>query len=147
MKVIDLLQRIANKKDIPKVIRLYEKIFIFNGNDYRYINNEKKLCNFIEYIGFYTNDVLNDEIEILDEDYIENIPKEDTSKENKKIEKLNEYVDIGSFTNQIGIEDNLGFVHWSNDLKEGLDKQTNFNKNVLYKINEIIDKINGDSNE
>lgn len=134
MKVIDLLQRIANKKDIPKVIRLYEKIFIFNGNDYRYINNEKKLCNFIEYIGFYTNDVLNDEIEILDEDYIENIPKEDTTKEVKKIEKLNlkEAFSKKSNNNLSGI---TNFKYYYDNIELG------------NKINEIIDKINGDSNE
>ena len=132
MKVIDLLQRIANKKDIPKVIRLYEKIFIFNGNDYRYINNEKKLCNFIEYIGFYTNDVLNDEIEILDEDYIENIPKEDTSKENKKIEK-----DDLELDNQI-------FKYNPTDLEILIIREMLKNR---VKIKEIIDKINGDRNE
>lgn len=146
MKVIDLLNDMAKGK---------------NNEDNKYQFSYTDYCTIREFFDRYIVDEANLNLEI-----IEDTPKENRyinvcgslftkseydelakSKEDKKIEKLNEYVDIGSFTNQIGIEDNLGFVHWSNDLKEGLDKQTNFNKNVLYKINEIIDRLNGEDNE
>ena len=157
MKVIDLLNKMANGEDVPEKIKYYGCIYELKDRNYEYYNYKDNEGTYLEDEWFLTN-ILNDELEIIEDTPKEDIPTSKlyknnklqydlTPKEDEKIKKLNEYVDIGSFTNQIGIEDNLGFVHWSNDLKEGLDKQTNFNKNVLYKINEIIDKINGDSNE
>ena len=113
MKVIDLLNKIANREDVPEKIRYDEKIWKLNPLNETYDNGE--CCLFEDYIdkNYVITDVLNDEIEIIEED--------------KKIEKidLSEWVEI---TYQ---ED------W-----QMLTKDFNRNCNLFVnKINEIIDKI------
>ena len=49
--------------------------------------------------------------------------------EDKKIKKLEHWVDVKTWVK-------------GNDLETGLSEQSYFNKNVFYKINEIIDKLN-----
>ena len=69
IKVIDLLNKIANGEEIPRTIRWYDKFY----NDYDEISNNYKAFVY----GKLENNVwgLNDEIEILEEP--------------KKIEKIN----------------------------------------------------------
>lgn len=68
MKIIDLLNRIANGEEIPRTIRWYDEFY----NDYDEISNNYKAFVY----GKLQNNVwgLNDEIEIIEEP--------------KKIEKL-----------------------------------------------------------
>ena len=134
MKVIDLLNKIANNEEVPKKIKYNDYIYTAKGNAKEhfvdYCSEEDEWC-FNHYVR-YEN--LNDEVEI-----IEDPPKEEIlinvcgtlftkseydelaeTKEDKKIEKL-EYMHKENCENvPIRIED------------------------ILDKINEIINKVNGD---
>jgi len=74
MKVIDLLNKIANNEELPKKIKWNNKIYISKRNAIEnfvdYISDDDDYC-FEHYIGYSS---LNEEVEILEE--------------NKKIEKL-----------------------------------------------------------
>ena len=119
MKVIDLLNKIANGEELPKKIKVYSEwykedviYFLSNTNfswqDYYMLENDNTDPTLFE-----NNSIgLNDEVEIIEED--------------KKIEKLEHWVDVKSWVK-------------GNDLEKGLEEQSEFNKNIYYKINEIID--------
>ena len=74
MKVIDLLNKIANGEEVLKKIKYKDNIFIAKGNGINgfvdYVCEELDYC-FFHYIDW---DTLNDEIEVIEED--------------KKIEKI-----------------------------------------------------------
>lgn len=109
MKVIDLLNKIANGEEVPKK-------FMVDG-DTLYIGEDK----FIEYANgeriewFIYPSWLNEEVE--------------TIKEDKKIEKFETY--------KITDETISGLIKSINEL----------NKDIEKKLNEIIDYINGGTNE
>lgn len=119
MKVIDLLVKIANWEEVPKKIKygchIYE--LVERGYDL----NVYKDCEgrYFEDDWFLSN-ILNDKIEII----------EDTPKEDKKIEKLKH--------KQKCIKD-------PNNLS-GFDVPVYYydNEELGDKINEIIDKVNGE---
>ena len=119
MKIIDLLNKIANGEDVPKRIRydMLEKgfdILVYDEDamEYRYESDDMVFWR-------EPNHHLNDEIEII----------EDTPKEDKKIE----HFDITKFINQIG---------------EGYNTKTTFDGDYLENyINKIIDRLNGEDNE
>ena len=76
MKVIDLLNKIANGEEVPKIIKYDETIYLFRNYDYKEYSIEKGICDeqtsWIEdKFDFYK---INDEVEIIEED--------------KKIEKI-----------------------------------------------------------
>ena len=78
MKIIDLLNKIANGEDVPKKIKF--RNIIYNWDIVGYLHYEDEHCSekaFLE--GYRTDMCLNEEVEII----------EDTPKEDKKIEKLN----------------------------------------------------------
>ena len=76
-----------------------------------------------EYARHYlVENILESEMFENNLEIIEDTPKEDTSKEDKKIENVNRGCIVG---------DNLRNIDW----------------HILNKLDEIIDKINGDSNE
>lgn len=111
MKVIDLLNKIANGKELPKKIKWLDITYVYSEYDKDYL--EYPFSD--EYKGlFNTKDsiftqYLNNEIEII----------EDTPKEDKNIKKID--LPIPSLSPQLIF--------------------------LSTKINEIIDKVNGDSNE
>ena len=115
MKLIDLLNKIANGEEVPKII-------LFNSYKYRFDKIDRVYKNIrgnstlgtINELDLY----LNEEIKILDDDYLEDTPKED-----KKIEKLNKH----NFLN--------------NHTLEEVDSDLDF---MLDKLNEIIDRLNGE---
>ena len=74
MKVIDLLNKIANGEEVPKKIK-YEGIEYTHIDNYCYADKNGRLLSYEIYAEQHR---LNDEIEII----------EDTPKENKKLEKL-----------------------------------------------------------
>ena len=98
MKVIELLNRIANKEELPKKIR-------FNNIEWNRVYGEKNVCYIDEYdndffLHFFRNNLdftLNDEIEIIEKP--KNIKKLDENNtnvltniiENRK--KINEIID------------------------------------------------------
>ena len=121
MKVIDLLNKIANGEDVPKKIRYQadsHKKDLYTYNEYTGDYEREIGLNLFVYLfmkeritGFLNNEV---EVEIIEED--------------KKIEKLEHWVDVESWVK-------------GNDLEKGLEEQSEFNKNIYYKINKIIDKL------
>ena len=103
MKVIDLLNKIANGEKVPKKIKYNNKIYEYTYEIDWYLREDLKSELFID------KKYLNDEIEII----------EDTSKEDKKIEKID--LPIPSLSPQLLF--------------------------LSTKINEIIDRLNGEDNE
>jgi hypothetical protein len=121
MKIIDLLNKIANGEEVPSKIKVDEKTYEYQGDDYGHKQDDDDngiitswlfTDNEIEKYD-YISEFLNDEVEIIEED--------------KKIEKLD-------------IQDDGNTITLFND-KEWtiLD-----NVDVLFgnKINELIDKVN-----
>lgn len=68
MKVIELLNKIANGEDLPEKIRYEENIWKLNPINDTYDNGE--CCLFEDYIDkkYVITDVLNDEVEVIEED-------------------------------------------------------------------------------
>ena len=64
MKVIDLLNRIANGEEVPKKIKYHNRIYIKRSDCYNYI---LKNGNFDDELKVIVG-CLNDEIEIIEED-------------------------------------------------------------------------------
>ena len=115
MKVIDLLVRIANGKEIPEKIK-YENYIYWYDKDWKdYKNAQVEYRSYLISCRYHTTDFLNNEVEII----------EDTPKEDKKIKKL-EYYDNS--------------IMWCLNGREITDNE----KDIIDKINEIIDKINGE---
>lgn len=122
IKLIDLFIKIANGEDTPNAIKFAGKIFTHNGtglNHNYYCGETNKLLE-----DSFIFEELNDEVEII----------EDKPIENKKIEKI-------KLTNG-GITLHKKIDGIENDIPVGTVERT-----IIYTINEIIDKINGDSNE
>ena len=74
MKIIDLLNRIANGEELPEKIKYENIIWTLNSINDTYDNGEQ--CLFEDYIEkkYVITDILNEEVEVIEED--------------KKIEKL-----------------------------------------------------------
>jgi hypothetical protein len=127
MKVIDLLNKIANGEEVPKKIKYNDEIreYVHKYRDYVNPNSDKYFLFFSimrKGKGSDFANALNDEVEII----------EDTPKEDKRIEKL----DLSDWWEITSDEDCK---------PEMLAKIFNKNaKTFSSKINEIIDKINGE---
>ena len=111
MKVIDLLNKIANGEDVPYSVKYNERIYEYVEETKWYLREDLKSELFID------KNKLNDEIEII----------EDTPKEDKKIEKLDNNTVFYGGTFE---------TRWN-------DKE----RILVSKLNEIIDRLNGDSDE
>lgn len=98
MKVIDLLNKIANGETPPKKIKYDNSICFYDeGKKDYYVDGDLCLCG--DYIRFCLDD-LNDEVEIIEDKKIEKIDLEDTIQNDtdlgqqcKIINKINEIVD------------------------------------------------------
>ena len=96
MKIIDLLNKIANGEEVPKKIQWGEFILVWEElgfHDYKFLGTG----NHLMYQGFATS-VLNEEVEIIEEDKkIENIYLCCMSTENKEtkflIQNINDLAD------------------------------------------------------
>lgn len=112
MKIIDLLNKIANGEEVPEKIR-------FDNTYWNRVYGEKNVCYIDEYdndffLHFFRNNLdftLNDEVEIIEED--------------KKIEKIK--LTNGGLTLHL---DNKDLVIYEKE------------RHYINKINEIIDKVN-----
>ena len=122
MKVIDLLVKIANGEEIPKRIKVFSFTYKYDyddvGEEYTYLdeNTNERLDNDLLIIN-----LLNDEVEII----------EDTPEEDKKIEKFKIIKDNS--------RDSVELIYDGMKLELTLLQAI-----ILDKINEIIDKINGE---
>ena len=119
MKVIDLLNKKANGEELPSEINCYNQTFYLSDGIYIAENQAEKY--FEDYFDFSSLDY---EVEII----------EDTPKEDKKIEKL----DLEELNDLLRAD--LSYDNLFHKTHKMLVKTKS-------KINEIIDKINGDSNE
>jgi hypothetical protein len=120
MKIIDLLNKIANGEEVPKKILIKDKVYYLLVDEKHYVYSQSKDIRqwdlFIdEKIRISQN--LDLEVTILDENYLENKPLEE-----KKIpEKLN--IELNS-----GDENKVSYY-----------RATNLECDIAFKINEIID--------
>jgi hypothetical protein len=119
MKIIDVLNKIANGEEVPKTIMYDGDIWKYDelSNDYEIFDESDDLHLFREELNITR--ALNDEVEILEED--------------KKIEKVNTYV----------LSD-YDFKHYYEDSDSLIATEiiNRFIKEYSYKINEIIDYLN-----
>jgi len=129
IRVIDLLNKIANGEEVPKTIKYNNEIFTLRDEKDDYANDNNWFTDRYSFLE------LNDEVEI-----IEDTPKEEIQvlsrwyqpKENKKIEKLNLEFDDG-FIKEHFIGSSVSYLSEYTTLKMLYEKQC-----------EIIDKINGE---
>ena len=151
MKVIDLLNKLANG-EVPKKIKYDNDIYEYNKDyqDYGYFNTG--IDRYITLIENELNSVfnLNEEVEI-----IEDTPKHFGERENQAVKNIIK-------KNSIPVKENYNDYYEDTPKEdnkiEKLDLQykdiiynPNFKANILmycdnlqFKINEIIDKINGE---
>ena len=118
----DLLGMIK-EGNAPRKIRVH---LTCNPRDYEAIDDMGEFC-YYSLIGEPDENYKS----YLSESYVESCMLEDgieVIEEDNKIERLEQWVDVKSWV--------------GNDLKRGLEEQSEFNKNIYYKINEIIDYIN-----
>ena len=123
MKIIDLLNKIANGEKVPKKIEVLSNNEIFNfdneAGDYSGENGDylfgEVITNVINLQLF-----LNDEVEIIEED--------------KEIEKINYYA-----TNRVKNEFAVDYIENGETKKFCLNKKQRYFAN---KINKLIDKVN-----
>lgn len=73
IKVIDLYNKIANGEEVPKKIKVYNEIYVYDTFNKAYWNSNNN-----NLLSVYNGNIFNYEVKII----------EDTSKEDKKIEKL-----------------------------------------------------------
>ena len=124
MKVIDLLNKIANGEEAPKKIKTKNDVWIYDCNDcegidYRASDDRGYMFEVHTRIN---KDDLNEEVEIIEE--------------NKKIEKINKLYKY---------KEELGEDYYENILKiyDGGEYEINEDMSfVIDKINEIIEVIN-----
>ena len=147
MKVIDLYNKIANDDDFKKIK------FIFN--DYTYTWNDDKQDYDSENTGHlktgilgylrFSKDQLNREIEIIEDKPKEDIPTSKLYKNNKLQYDLTPKED-----KKIKRIQSNGESLYSEYIGEWLihkERYTEYDELLMNKINEIIDKINGEDNE
>ena len=133
MKVIDLLNKIANREEVPERIKFLFNEYEYDKDNLRYKNIEKGKSDLLKCIDFYKGIVLNDEIEIPEDTpafkgfKVKN--EEIIYKEDKKIDKIK--LTNGGLTIHIivgGVESDYSL--------------TKTERTIIYKLNEIIDHLN-----
>lgn len=96
MKIIDLLNKIANKEELPKTIKFNDSIYEYKwSNAYQescYVNDNN--YRLLENLNLYSN--LNDELKIIEEP--------------KKIEKLNDELGLFGDENMQKIINELNYT-------------------------------------
>ena len=123
MKVIDLLNKIANGEEVPEKIKYITTNYIYDSdNQIYYKENYQDIGNYSDLLMELSSHkgivALNDEVEII----------EDTPKEDKKIDKLEIYDDM---------------INWCCNGRVINDTE----KDIIDKLNEIIERLNGEDNE
>jgi hypothetical protein len=78
MKVIDLLNKIANEDEIPEKIKYENYIYWYDKNWKDYKNAQVEFRSYLISCRYHNTDFLNEEVEIID----------DEQEEDKKIEKF-----------------------------------------------------------
>lgn len=124
MKVIDLLNRIANGLDVPKKIKYSDKIYELNDEQNAYYMNveEDDEENYgRNFWSGYNFNILNEQVEIIEE--------------NKKIEHIGKSYNIRKF------DDNFNVNGYD------FEEMIKFIQDIYNKVEDIVDKINGMENK
>ena len=108
MKIIDLLNKIANDEEVPRKFKYENTTFFYSDNVGEYFDEEEyNSFNYTFDLGDY--DVLNDEIEIIEED--------------KKIKKLKAN-DFGNNENFEEVDSDIDYiVEKINEIIDKLNKE------------------------
>ena len=130
MRIIDLLNKIANGEELPKKIKYNDKIFINDGFSYIYENKTFNEYNRLEEFISYGSD-LNDEVEIIKEKKKTLEEEFEEYNKRKKIDKISLHFDenLSEFLATTSI----------NALDYEEICQGGFERLLIDKINEIID--------
>ena len=104
MKVIDLLNKIANGEEVPKKIKFYNNVYKYHGKEYGYCRHyyDNTYIYLTSEYNFF--DILNDEVEIIEEkklpeklgkieDNYGYIDQYDIIKIGKKVDKIINYLE------------------------------------------------------
>lgn len=120
MKVIDLLNKIANGEEVPKKIKWLGQIYEYNCKNRFYYQNSWSM-----YRDFYTEgNCLNDEVEIIEEE--------------KEIEKIDNEHDFYCYTRYDSFKNDIDKVlYLINGINATNDRITDTN----LKLNELIDEV------
>ena len=126
VKIIDILNRIAQKKNVPKKIKYYGVIYELQTQSLDYVDDELNYLfdNVLRY-GDYLFQHLNDEVEILDN-------KTDEIEELTEIE-YQEINGVGDEHDQYVLSDNQKYICEAYDDVELV---------VIRKINELVRAVN-----
>lgn len=119
MKVIDILNKIANGEEVPQEIKYRNIIFVYDKVCMIYLdkrNDNEKYNDLLIELSNHKGSSLNDEVEILEED--------------KKIEKIKTNHSVSTNKNYMEVNDKQNYV-----IRE-------VDKLLIDKINEVIDYIN-----
>ena len=73
MKVIDLLNKIANGEEVPKKIQVYSDIFVFDDSNSVYEHEETRT----NLLSIYNGNILNYEVRIKENKIIQKIDQND----------------------------------------------------------------------
>lgn len=138
MKVIDLLNKIANEEEVPEKFRFAGQIFEKQGN---YIEDEDGDSIFDSMCTDFSN--INEEVEIIEEDKKDNFTGwkmyqdgrevcsiDCSQEEDKKIDTI----DIEPLNLRDDLQRQIEIVHYENIM-------------IANAVNEIIDKINKEDKE
>ena len=117
MKIIDLLNKIANDEEIPKKIKFNNYIYAYHDKEHGYCRHNYDCTYICMNAEYHLFDILNDEIEIIEED-------------NNKIEHFGWCTIIDH--------------NFKEKKKKQIEMETDI-QNLGRKLNEIIDKLNGDN--
>lgn len=116
MKVIELLNKIANGEEVPKKIRLFGVEFKKKGNEYYSVNTSDSL---ISYFGEdYLRAELNDEVEILDKEEFEDIEEF----EEHKLINTRDILELEMFINKINADYNYKINQLIKNQKKIIEK-------------------------
>ena len=122
IRVIDLLNKIANREEVPKKIQYVDEIFEFNENDktYKYETRSGKYL-LLQDVCMYSVEGLNNTVEIIEEEPEIDIQEIKKLEENKEI--FNDK--YGSLILQNNILQNRGAINQLIKAVKKLDHQIN----------------------
>ena len=118
MKVIDLLNKIANGEEVPKHIHIRDVDSYTWQEDVKEYWSDRDENNLLSDLDLSSTN-LKEDVEIIEED--------------KKIEKIQQRTDTGLFGSMVNDEIKVA---------EAINKQANYLSDIVSTINEIIDKLN-----
>ena len=104
MKIIDLLNKIANGEDVPDAIKYKSNIYGYDGENQNYVRSINFTFDFL--IGEDITAMLNDEVEVIKEE--KKIPEKIKDKYCSQISKVelaqkyNEIIDYLEYLNSKG---------------------------------------------